>query len=86
MEIVKDGTVSIDTIYRLYDGEDFITKAYCFLYEAREANCTVVFENEGLTILPNEESVINALLITAYGVYPLIAETASKGMEMAKLN
>ena len=83
----KDGTITIDTIFRLYDGgDDFLTKIYCYLHEAQEANRTVIFENEGLTIPPGEVDEATNVRIMLYGVYPMIAETASKGMEMAKLN
>ena len=52
--IVKDGTVRIPSIFMFEDWIDVDP----FLVHARKMNCTVIFENERLTIEPNDyESV-----------------------------
>lgn len=52
--IVKDGTVRIPSIFMFEDWIDVDP----FLAHARKMNCTVIFENERLTIEPNDyESV-----------------------------
>lgn len=52
--IVKDGTVSIPSIFMFEDWIDIDP----FLSHARKMNCTVIFENENLTVLPTDyESV-----------------------------
>jgi hypothetical protein len=52
--IVKDGTVRIPSIFMFEDWIDVDP----FLTHARKMNCTVVFENEHITVEPNDyESV-----------------------------
>ena len=52
--IVKDGTVRIPSIFMFEDWIDIEP----FLAHARKMNCTVVFENENITVEPNDyESV-----------------------------
>ena len=52
--IVKDGTVRIPSIFMFEDWIDIEP----FLTHARKMNCTVVFENENITVEPNDyESV-----------------------------
>lgn len=52
--IVKDGTVRIPSIFMFEDWIDIDP----FLAHARKMNCTVVFENENITVEPNDyESV-----------------------------
>ena len=52
--IVKDGTVTIPSIFMFEDWIDVEP----FLNHARKMNCTVVFENENITVEPDDyESV-----------------------------
>ena len=52
--IVKDGTVRIPSIFMFEDWIDVDP----FLAHARKMNCTVIFENERITVEPNDyESV-----------------------------
>ena len=52
--IVKDGTVTIPSIFMFEDWVDIEP----FLNHARKMNCTVVFENENLEVTPdNYDSV-----------------------------
>ena len=52
--IVKDGTITIPSIFMF---EDWVM-IDPFISHARKMNCTVIFENENLTVLPNDyESV-----------------------------
>lgn len=46
--IVKDGTVRIPSIFLFEHFEDVAI----FLNHAKEANCTVIFENEEVTVAP----------------------------------
>lgn len=48
--IVKDGTVKIPSIFMFEDWIDIDP----FLNHARNMNCTVIFENENITITPND--------------------------------
>lgn len=48
--IVKDGTVRIPSIFMFEDWIDVEP----FLAHARKMNCTVVFENENITVEPND--------------------------------
>lgn len=48
--IVKDGTVRIPSIFMFEDWVDIDP----FLSHARKMNCTVVFENENITVTPND--------------------------------
>ena len=48
--IVKNGTVKIPSIF-LFQYFDDVTR---FLNHAKKQNCTVIFENEDLTVAPNE--------------------------------
>lgn len=52
--IVKDGTIRIPSIFMFEDWVDIDP----FLTHARKMNCTVMFENENITVVPNDyESV-----------------------------
>jgi hypothetical protein len=48
--IVKDGTVRIPSIFMFEDWIDVDP----FLAHARKMNCTVIFENERITVEPND--------------------------------
>lgn len=48
--IVKDGTVTIPSIFMFEDWIDIDT----FLAHARKMNCTVIFENEKIEVVPND--------------------------------
>ena len=48
--IVKDGTVTIPSIFMFEDWIDIEP----FISHARKMNCTVVFENENITVEPND--------------------------------
>lgn len=48
--IVKDGTVTIPSIFMFEDWIDIEP----FLNHARKMNCTVVFENENIEVSPND--------------------------------
>ena len=53
--IVKDGTVTIPSIFMFEDWIDIDP----FLTHARKMNCTVIFENEKIEVVPNDnESII----------------------------
>lgn len=47
--IVQNGTINIRSVF-LFDGGP--TELFAFLNECREANCTVVFLNEGIKLEP----------------------------------
>lgn len=47
--IVKDGTIRIPSIFLFEDFEDVTI----FLNHAKKANCTVVFDNENMTVAPD---------------------------------
>ena len=48
--IVKDGTVKIPSIFMFEDWTDIDP----FLRHARKMNCTVIFENENIEVVPND--------------------------------
>lgn len=49
--IVKDGTIRIPSIFLFEHFEDVTT----FLNDAKKANCTVIFDNENMTVVPGED-------------------------------
>ena len=48
--IVKDGTVRIPSIFMFEDWIDIDP----FLSHARKMNCTIIFENENIEVVPND--------------------------------
>ena len=57
--IVKDGTVRIPSIFMFESGRDVTD----FLDRCREVNCTVIFENENIKVLPDiDDGVVGAML------------------------
>lgn len=48
--IVKNGTVRIPSIFMFEDWIDIDS----FLTHARKVNCTVIFENEKIEVVPND--------------------------------
>lgn len=49
--IVKDGTIRIPSIFMFEHFEDVTI----FLNNAKKANCTVIFDNENMTVVPGED-------------------------------
>lgn len=65
--IVKDGTVTIPSIFMFEDWVDIDP----FLNHARKMNCTVIFENENIKVAPNDNHTSSAKI----GIYrTVIAE------------
>ena len=72
--IVKDGDITIESIFLMSDGYPQISN---FLQECHTQNCTVHFRNEDITIAPGDlaDTGVRAMLST-YGmliVYPKAA-------------
>ena len=65
--IVKDGTVTIPSIFMFENNNDLTN----FLDKSGEANCTVVFENENIKVLPNVDDGVVGSILAMYK--PLIA-------------
>ena len=93
IEVIKDGTVTIDTIYRFAENGSLIDNVYRFLFKAKEANCTVVFENEGITV-PPKDSRDDTMTLLERSVKITVCEAflsekwrniAQRGIEMAGL-
>ena len=90
MEIIKDGTVNIDTIFRFATGMNdmnFVKKVDAFLWEAKENNCTVRFLNEDITIPPKGMSENDIMKISIFGCLLCnnLFETARRGLERCYL-
>lgn len=51
--IVKNGTVRIPSVFMFGHFEDVTI----FLNRAKEANCTVIFENENMVVEPNTDDM-----------------------------
>lgn len=60
--IVKDGTVKIPSIFMFKTSRD-ITQ---FLDKSEEMNCTVVFENENIKVLPDKDDGIVRVVVAIY--------------------
>lgn len=60
--IVKDGTVTIPSIF-MFEYADDVTK---FIRQAQKINCTVIFENEGLKITPEDNYTEYRYYLSAY--------------------
>lgn len=57
--IVKDGTITIPSIFMFEDNRNLTD----FLDKSREVNCTVIFENENIKVLPNvDDGVVGSIL------------------------
>ena len=72
--IVKNGNISIESIFLMSDGYPQIST---FLQECQEQNCTVHFRNEDITVVPGDlaDTGVRAMLST-YGMliaYPKAA-------------
>lgn len=72
--IVKNGNISIESIFLMSDGYPQIST---FLQECQTQNCTVHFRNEDITVAPGDlaDTGVRAMLST-YGmliVYPKAA-------------
>ena len=52
--IVKNGTVKIPSIFLFQHFEDVTL----FLNHAKKENCTVIFENEDLTVTPDNDDMV----------------------------
>ena len=50
--IIKDGTISIESIYQL----DGVYGVEALLQECRDKNCTIYFQNEDLTVTPEDQN------------------------------
>ena len=61
--IVKDGTVTIPSIFMFEDWVDIDP----FIEQARKMNCTIVFENENLVIEPKNYNSVSHY-INAYRI------------------
>ena len=49
--IVKDGTVTIPSIFMF----EYFDEATTFIRHAKKMNCTIIFENENITIYPDKD-------------------------------
>ncbi len=58
--IVQNGTINIRSVFLFDDGP---TELFAFLNECSEANCTVVFLNEAITLEPNWDTGNPGLLV-----------------------
>lgn len=60
--IIPNGEITIPSIF-MFNGADDL---YSFLYGCEKSNCKVRFENEGIDVLPNEDSVTKSLRLLGY--------------------
>ena len=60
--IVENGSITIPSIFMF----DSITEMKNFVHSCRMLKCTVHFENEDMTVTPNDDGVIDTRL-TSYG-------------------
>ena len=57
--IVENGKIEIPSIFMFKGGGD---ELFPFLYVCKKKNCTVRFENEDITVLPEEDAYQNVVL------------------------
>lgn len=57
--VVRDGTVHIPSIFMFKGGPEDL---FPFLYECQIESCTVVFDNENITVYPKSDSYQNVTL------------------------
>lgn len=72
--IVENGEVHIPSIFMFKEGCD---ELFSFLFACRETNCTVVFDNENLKVVPGEEGLAQNIMLSMYAyiaVSPTIVE------------
>lgn len=72
--IEENGTVSILSIFLFQGG---CSELFPFLQACKEYNCTVLFENENLTVKPHEKSTEQSMILSIYATIaqsPKIAE------------
>ena len=50
---VKDQTITLRSVFDFVGGSD---ELFPFLYGCEKMNCTVIFDNEDITVLPNSKS------------------------------
>lgn len=62
--LVKDGTVKIPSVFMF---DDFLAIT-SFLTHARKMNCTIVFENENLTMTPQNDDTYARSKMDIYSV------------------
>lgn len=60
--IEKNGTVKIPSIF-MFENNRNLTD---FLDRSREANCTVIFENENIKVLPNVDDGVAGSILAMY--------------------
>ena len=60
--IIPNGEITIPSIF-MFNGADDL---YPFLYGCEKSNCKVHFENEGVDVLPNEDSATRSLRLLGY--------------------
>lgn len=72
--IVENGTIHIPSIFMFEGG---CIELFSFLHACRETNCTVIFDNENLTVVPDEVEWAQNLMLSMYAHIaesPTIAE------------
>ena len=62
--LTENGSLQIDTLLR-FEGE---TDVFAFLYLAGQKNCTIIFENEGITVKPKGKDPKTTMSILIYNM------------------
>lgn len=60
--IVPNGRIIIPSLFMFDEAEKF----YAFLHICKKKNCRVRFENEGIDILPDEDSLAQTVKLMCY--------------------
>lgn len=54
------------TLFSIFDFKGGAGELFPFLYMCRELNCTVVFENEGIKVVPDDRDIMQNTQLVIY--------------------
>jgi hypothetical protein len=54
------------TLFSIFDFKGGVGELFPFLYMCRELNCTVVFENEGIKVIPDDRDIMQNTQLSIY--------------------
>lgn len=63
-ELVKENETI--TLFSVFDFKGGVGELFPFLYVCRELNCTVVFENEGIKVSPDDRGSMQNIQLSIY--------------------
>ena len=65
-ELIKENETV--TLFSVFDFAGGAEELFPFLYGCKQLNCTVVFENEGVTVRPDGDDGLQNLLLSFYAM------------------